>query len=421
MPDVVLLAQGNELTTGAVTDTNSGWMANALWALGLRVRRMVVAPDDLADLTAILEEAAGLAQIVVSTGGLGPTRDDLTAEAAARAFGRELAMDEAALAQVEARFARWGRPMAESNRKQAVLPVGCTVLENHWGTAPGFCVDTGDCALFFLPGVPREMRRMFAAHVQPAIEARFSLVPPVLHTIRTIGVGESELETRLRDIRFDGLEMGFRSTFPENHIKLLFRPDVPEVVRAATISDVVERVGSRAFGVDSGDLAEVVAQHLTDRGQTLALAESCTGGKLAAWLTDAPGASRFLVEGAVVYANEAKMRTCGVSAEDLAVHGAVSEPVARQLAEGIRDRAGTTFGVGITGIAGPGGATAAKPLGRVHIGVAGPDGTAHREYTFPGGRDRVRTFATVAALRQLLRAVYQHDQTEIDAGPTERG
>jgi nicotinamide-nucleotide amidase len=265
------------------------------------------------------------------------------------------------------------------------------------------------------------MRKMFEAHVAPAIRERFSLVPPVLHTIRTIGVGESELETRLRDLHFDGLEVGFRSTFPENHIKLLFRPDVPEVVRAATISDVVERLGSRAFGVDSGDLAEVVAQHLTDRGQTLALAESCTGGKLAAWLTDAPGASRFLLEGAVVYANEAKQRTCGVSAADLATHGAVSEPVARQLAAGIRSRADATFGVGITGIAGPGGATETKPLGRVHISVAGPDGVSHREYTFPGGRDRVRTFATVAALRQLLRAIYAHEQAEIADGPTDRG
>lgn len=409
MPDVVLLAQGNELTTGAVTDTNSGWLASALWALGLRVRRVVVAPDDLADLTQILREAAGLAPVVVSTGGLGPTRDDLTAEAAAHAFGQDLALDELALAQVEARFASWGRPMADSNRKQAILPTGCTILENHWGTAPGFRVDTAGSALFFLPGVPREMREMFTAHVAPAIQEHFSLVPPILHTIRTVGIGESDLETRLRDVRFDGLELGFRSTFPENHIKLLFRPDIPEAARAATIADVLERVGARAFGVDSGDIAEVTAQRLTDRGQTLALAESCTGGKLAAWLTDAPGASRFLVEGAVVYANAAKMRTCGVPAGLLEAHGAVSGPVARQLATGIRDRADTTWGVGITGIAGPGGATESKPLGRVHIAIAGPDGVAHREYTFPGGRDRVRIFAMVAALSQLLRAIAQHD------------
>lgn len=417
MPDVVLLAQGNELTTGAVTDTNSGWLASALWALGLRVRRIVVAPDDLDDLRRILTDAAGLAPVVVSTGGLGPTRDDLTAEAAALAFGRGLALDEAALAQVEARFARWGRPMAESNRKQAVLPTGCEVLENHWGTAPGFRIDTPESALFFLPGVPREMREMFAAHVGPAIQARFSLVPPILHTIRTVGVGESELETRLRDVHFDGLEVGFRSTFPENHIKLLFRPDVPEVVRAATIADVLARVGSRAFGVDSGDLAAVAGQRLTDRDQTLALAESCTGGKLAAWLTDAPGASRFLIEGAVVYANAAKMRTCNVRAEDIATHGAVSEAVARQLAAGIRERADTTWGVGITGVAGPGGGTASKPVGRVHIAVAGPDGVAHREYSFPGGRDRVRIFAMIAALRQLLRAIGLHDEAEIGGAP----
>ena len=162
-------------------------------------------------------------------------------------------------------------------------------------------------------------------------------------------------------------------------------------------------MGSRAFGTDSGDLAEVVAAALTAREETLALAESCTGGRLAAWLTDAPGASSFLIEGAVVYANEAKIRTCGVSPEDLEQHGAVSEPVARQLATGIRDRAGTTYGVGITGIAGPGGATPTKPLGRVHLALAGPEGVTHREYTFRGTRDRVRTLAAVAALRQVLR------------------
>ena len=403
MADVILLAQGNELTTGAITDTNSSWMASQLWAHGLRVRRIIVAPDNLGDLVAILDEAARLAQVVVSTGGLGPTRDDLTAEAAAQAFGLPLALDEAALAQVEARFARWGRPMAPSNRKQAVLPTGCTVLENHWGTAPAFSVDTGDCVLFFLPGVPREMRKLFEHGVLPALAARFSLERPVLHTIRTVGIGESDLETRLGDIRFDGLELGFRSAFPENQVKLLFRPDVPQTVREQTISTVLERVGSRAFGTDSGDLAEVVAAALTAREETLALAESCTGGRLAAWLTDAPGASSFLIEGAVVYANEAKIRTCGVSPEDLEQHGAVSEPVARQLATGIRDRAGTTYGVGITGIAGPGGATPTKPLGRVHLALAGPEGVTHREYTFRGTRDRVRTLAAVAALRQVLR------------------
>jgi len=405
MPDVILLAQGNELTTGAVTDTNSSWMAGRLWALGLRVRRTIVAPDDLTDLQSILEESSRLAQVVVSTGGLGPTRDDLTAEAAARAFGLELLLDPDALAQVEARFASWGRPMAESNRKQAVLPRGCAVLENHWGTAPAFSIDTGDCVLFFLPGVPREMRKLFETAVEPALTERFSVVPPVLHTVRTVGVGESELETRLKDVRFEGLELGFRSAFPENQVKLLFQRDVPEPLRRETLEVVLERIGAPAYGVDSGDLAEVVGAALAQQGATLALAESCTGGRIAAWLTDAPGASRFLVEGAVVYANEAKMRTCGVSASDLATHGAVSEAVARQLAVGIRARAGTTYGVGVTGIAGPGGATPTKPLGRVHLAVAGPAGVSHREYTFRGSRDRVRTLAAVAALRQLRRAL----------------
>jgi PncC family amidohydrolase len=188
---------------------------------------------------------------------------------------------------------------------------------------------------------------------------------------------------------------------------------VPEVVRAAAVQDVVSAIGPQAYGVDSGDLAEVVGEHLADRRQTVALAESCTAGRIAAWLADVPGSSRYLVEGAVVYANAAKVRTCGVAPADLDTHGAVSEPVARQLARGIRERAGTTWGVGVTGIAGPGGGSAEKPVGLVYVAVAGPDTVTCREYRFPLGRDRVRRYATTAALRQLLRAIRKHDAAEV--------
>lgn len=413
MPEAVLLAQGNELTTGSITDTNSGWIAQRLWELGITVRRIVAAPDRLDDLVAILKDAATLADVVISTGGLGPTRDDLTAEAAALAFDQPLAHHDEAMAQVEARFAQWNRPMAPSNRKQARLPSGCTVLENRRGTAPGFAVDAGSCRLYFLPGVPKEMKAMVDAVVLPDIAERHALVKPVLHTVRVVGVGESELEMRLRGVEVDGLEIGFRSTGIENHVKLQFRPDVPEVVRAAAVQDVLAAIGPQAYGVDSGDLAEVVGQHLADRAQTVALAESCTAGRVAAWLADVPGSSRYLIEGAVVYANAAKVRTAGVDPADLQAHGAVSEPVARQLARGIRERAGTTWGVGITGIAGPGGGTKTKPVGLVYVTIAGPDVVTCREYRFPGDRDRVRRFSTVAALRQLLRAIRLHDAAEL--------
>lgn len=403
----VLLAQGNELTTGLTVDTNSNWLAGRLWELGLEVRRVITAPDRRDDLVEILGQAATLAPVVISTGGLGPTRDDLTAEAVAQAFGWPLQLDEEALAQVVARFQAFQRPMVDANRKQALLPQGARVLENRWGTAPGFSVDPpGGGRMYFLPGVPREMKPMFDAHVGPDVLARNRIAAPVTVTLRVLGVPESVLEEKMRGLDLPGLEIGFRTMLPENHVKLRFEHDVPAEARAEVVAQARARIGWRAFGVDSGDLAQVVGQALAERGETLALAESCTAGRLAGWVASVPGASRYLLEGAVVYSNEAKVRTCGVRPEDLDAHGAVSEEVARQLARGIRQRAGATWGLGITGIAGPGGGTAEKPVGTVHVALAGPQGdVSHRRYHFPGDRERVQLLAAAGALAQLWRQV----------------
>lgn len=401
----VLLAQGDELLTGLTVDTNSNWLAGRLWELGIDVRRVVTAPDRLDDLVDIFEQVAHLAPIIVSTGGLGPTRDDLTAQAAARAFGQPLVLDRVALAQVEARFAAHGRPMPKVNEKQALLPRGCTLLENRWGTAPGFAVDapTGS-RFYFMPGVPREMKPIFDTQVAPDLLDRHEIEAPVTVTVRVLGVPESVLEERMRDLELPGLEIGFRTTLPENHVKLRFDHGVPADLRAATVDKARALIGWRAFGVDCGDLAAVVGQAVAERGQTLALAESCTAGGLAAWVASVPGASRYLLEGAVVYSNAAKVRTCGVSQADLDAHGAVSEAVARQLARGIRARAGSTWGIGITGVAGPGGGSPDKPVGTVHVALAGPDGdTDHRRFSFPGDRERVQAFASASALAMLWR------------------
>ncbi len=403
--EAVLLAQGNELTTGLTVDTNSAWLAARLWALGIDVRRVITAPDRLDDLVEIIGGAADLARIVIGTGGLGPTRDDLTAEAVGRAFGQPCVLHPQALTWIESRFAAFGRPMADVNRKQAVLPEGCSLLENRWGTAPGFAVDAPSGArLFFLPGVPREMKPMFDLHIDPALRRRSDLRPPVLHTIRVLGVPESVLEEQMRDLDRPGLEIGFRAKAPEVHVKLRFDPDLPADEREATVAAARDRIGWRAFGIDSGDLADVTGHALGARGDTLALAESCTAGRLAAWVASIPGASAWLLEGAVVYSNAAKVRTCGVQQDTLDQHGAVSEAVARQLASGIRQRAGATWGIGITGIAGPGGGTPDKPVGTVHIALAGPDGTQdHRCFRFPGDRDRVQAFAAAAGLAMLYK------------------
>jgi nicotinamide-nucleotide amidase len=414
MMEAVLLAQGNELTTGATQDTNSCWLAARLWDLGIAVRRVVTVPDRLPDLIAVMQESAALAPLVIGTGGLGPTRDDLTREALAAAFSLPLEEDAVALAQVQARFAKFKRPMAPSNRRQAMVPRGGRILENRWGTAPGLTVEVdaagraaggGRSVLYFMPGVPREMRPMFETWVAPDVVSRFTGERPTLHTVRVVGVGESELESQLAGLVVEGMEIGFRSIFPENHIKLLFRPGVPATARASAVSTVVDRVGWRAFGVDSGDLAAVVGERLVARGETVAVAESCTAGRLCAWLADTPGSSRYLMEGAVCYSNAAKSRTCGVAPGVIDTHGAVSEPVARQLAEGMRARAETPWGIGITGIAGPAGGSRSKPVGTVFISIAGPASTTCRRWQFHGDRDRVRTAAAAAGLSQLLQAL----------------
>lgn len=406
LTEAVILAQGNEITQGLTLDTNSHWLAGRLVELGITIRRVMTAPDRMEDIVEILRRGAELAPIVISTGGLGPTRDDLTAEAASLAFGAPLRLHEEALAQVEARFRAFGRVMADTNRKQAVLPEGCRVLENHWGTAPGFSVDAGASRLYFLPGVPREMKPMYDRHLLPDILDRHQISAPVHVTVRVTGVPESVLEEKMQGLERPGLEIGFRTKMPENHVKLRFLPDVPEAERQEVVAQVLQRIGWRAFGVDSGDLAEVVGQALAARGETLALAESCTAGALSAWVGSVPGASRYLLEGAVVYSNEAKVRTCGVEESVLIEHGAVSAPVALQLARGIRERAGATWGVGITGIAGPGGGSAEKPVGTVHIAVAGPDGQEeHRQHKIPGDRARVVSMSAAAALEMLWQRV----------------
>jgi nicotinamide-nucleotide amidase len=402
MPDAVILSQGNEVTTGQTVDTNSNWLAGRLWDLGWDVRRILCAPDRLEDIVATIEEAAGLGTLVVSTGGLGPTRDDLTAEAAARVLGDELALNEEALAQVVERFTQMGREMKEANRKQAWLPRRSRVLENRWGTAPGFAIEHRGASLFFMPGVPSEMKPMFETHIAPvAIVDR----PPTTRVLRTVGLAESHLEHLMREVSCEGLTVGFRTMLPENQVKLRFEADVPERERERVLAQARSLFGKFLFGIDTGDLAEVVGHRLRDRHETVAVAESCTGGGLAGWLSSIPGASAYLLEGAVVYANEAKVRTCAVDPAVLERHGAVSEPVARQLAEGIRNRAGATWGIGITGIAGPDGGTPDKPVGTVHFGVAGPEGTEHSLVRFPGDRARVQRLSAGWALHLLHQRI----------------
>jgi nicotinamide-nucleotide amidase len=401
-----VLAQGDEITTGATVDTNSAWVADQLRLRGVRVLGLCAAPDDVELLARMIAEATRDCDLLVSGGGLGPTTDDVTAEAVARAAGVPLVESPEALAQVEERFRRMGWRMSPSNAKQALLPLGAQVLENPAGSAPGFALALGSARAFFFPGVPRELRTMVELHLLPWLEAggATALLRRRLHVC---GVGESLLQERLTDLAPPpGVRLGYKTWLPYNTI-LVYGDAEGEAARerfAATCAAVRARLGEDCFGEDDETLPGVVGRLLTARGWTLALAESCTAGGAAALATEPPGSSAWFRGGVVAYANDLKRALLGVPAELLERHGAVSEECARAMADGVRRAAGTEVGVSITGIAGPDGGTPDKPVGTVCFGLALPDGTRTRTVRFgPSGRERVRAMAAAAALEWLRR------------------
>ena len=409
-PTAYIVSQGEELLTGVTLDTNAHYLCRELTEMGLQVRGVVTAGDRLEEIEDALLRATAAADIVVCTGGLGPTADDLTSDAAAGAFDRPLAHDAEAMAQVEARYQTIGRTMAPSNRKQALLPAGATVIVNRQGTAPGFSLDIGSSRLYCLPGVPSEMKTMFAELVRPDVRAFASIVPPLRRTFRVMGRGESQLQGLLGDVpdRFPGVDLGFRTQMPENHVKLVAEPATTGWDEA--VAHVRDLLGRDCFSEDPDEeLAAVVGRMLLARGETLAIAESCTGGWIAHLIVSEPGCSAWFERGWVTYSNRSKEEEIGVPASVIEAHGAVSPETARAMAEGAREAAGTDWAVSVTGAAGPGGGSPSKPVGTVCVAVAGPSGTHDRQLRL-GPRDRMmnRRFSTWFALemlrRQLLRA-----------------
>lgn len=412
MPTVEILSQGDEVVTGQIADTNAAFLAERLTDAGYDVVRHQAVGDRLDDLVRILREIAPRTDVCLGTGGLGPTDDDYTARAVAAAFDRPLEFDDVAMGQIEAMYARFGRAMPEINRRQAWLPRGCVRLDNAWGTAPGFAVEAERCWFAFMPGVPREMRPMYAERVLPLLERRFSHAKGRLVTIKTVGIGESDMQVCAGTVDHPGVVMGTRTILPENHLKLRFASNVADSDVRAIVTEVAGRIGSAVFGIDGldgpcGNLAEVVGRQLVARGETLSVAESCTGGRVAAMCTAIPGASRWFVEGVVAYANAAKVRHLGVSDAAIAEHGAVSEVVARSMAEGLRKIASTTWSIATTGIAGPDGGVPDKPVGTVHLAVSGPVGTTHRLVRLGGDRSRIQDLAAASAIDLLRRQLLE--------------
>lgn len=414
---IELINTGSELMLGRVLNTHQQWLCRQLADRGYIVSRQVAVADTATEIASAVREALARADLVVTTGGLGPTSDDLTREAIAGLLGRELREDPALVTHIEAFFAARKRRAPPRTRVQALVPQCAVVLPNPHGTAPGLLIEvnpnpfrsSGAASwLVMLPGPPRELRPMFLESVAPWLARTFP--PPAdwcCRTLRTTGIGESAaqelLEKPLAPLVARGLDVGYCARPSQVDVRLAARgPDAQRCVAEAE-AVVRERLGPFIYGVEEEELEAVLVRLLTARRQTLALAESCTGGALAHRLTNVPGASAVFRAGIVGYANEAKETFLGVRADTLSKHGAVSEPTAREMAEGARQRAQTDFALAITGIAGPAGGTPEKPVGTAFIALATERQTRVIRVFNPLDRETFKQVTTNQALDLLRR------------------
>jgi nicotinamide-nucleotide amidase len=408
MKNAEIIAVGSEMLTPFRLDTNSLFLTEELNRLGVAVIRKSVVGDDRALVREALLEALERADLVIATGGLGPTEDDLTREAASDALGRRLLVNEQVLGHIRERFARMGRVMAPNNERQALVPEGAQVLPNAFGTAPGLWIEAGGRALVLLPGPPGELRHIFAEQVRPLLEPRASARRMTHRLVRVAGMPESDLDHRIAAIykTYSDVETTILAT-PEGieiHLTLWSEDAAAAGRRADELAGrIAQELGEAVFSVNGETLDEVVARELTLAGATIAVAESCTGGLVSERLTNVAGSSVFFRGGVVSYSNEMKTAWVGVPAALIERHGAVSAEVAIAMAEGARRTTGASIGLSITGIAGPGGGSAEKPVGTVHIALATSRGTRERLFRFGGERDRVRRLASQSALEMLRR------------------
>jgi len=405
-----IIAVGSELLDPLRRETNGAYLTGRLREIGVDVFARTCVADDGAWLEAAFREGLSRADVVISTGGLGPTEDDLTRDSAARAVGRPLRRDESILEWLRERFARFNRVMAPVNEKQADVIEGATVLPNARGTAPGQWLDLGGPLLFLLPGPPGEMQPMFDDLVLPLLRERAGSQVLRTRVLKIASMGESDVEQVVAPLykTFTNPRTTILGGAGQTELHLTAEGASAEEVEARLeelASGIRGLLPGRVYSEDGRELPEVVAALLRERRLSLALAESCTGGLLASRLTSVPGASEFLDRGYVTYSNQAKVDLLGVDPALIEAHGAVSEEVARAMAEGARRQAGTDLAVAITGIAGPGGETPGKPVGLVFLALAGALGDRLRRVQFPGDRERVRRQAAQAGLEMIRRAV----------------
>ena len=420
---------------GRVLNTHQQWLCRRLADLGYVVTRQVAVPDTAQDIQSAVREALSRADLVIATGGLGPTSDDLTRDLIAQLLGKKLRLDEAVLGHIQKRFAARNLPMPKDNEVQALVPEGALVLANPNGTAPGLAMEIKPSEgrvprapnpiqvggsqrsplrkqwLILLPGPPRELRPMFDHLVVPLLRREFPPDAPfVCRTLRTSGIGESLVQEKfaapLGALVGAGLEIGYCARSGQVDVRLSARGASGETVVHEAEAIVQKILGAQIYGFDDETIETVVVRLLTERKKTLALAESCTGGCIAHRVTNVPGASAVFLGGFVTYSNESKQKFLGVRAGTLAAHGAVSETVAREMAEGARSQLGADFALAVTGIAGPGGGTKEKPVGTVFVGLAGEFGTVVERKLNPFERETFKEVTAWQALEMLrLRLV----------------
>jgi nicotinamide-nucleotide amidase len=408
--NIELVTIGTELLLGFSVDTNGAEIGRAFAAIGVAVVRRTTVSDSPEAIRDAVRGALQRTGAVLTTGGLGPTRDDISKRVVADLFGAPLDFDERGWAALVERFARLGRVPVESNRSQAEVPRGAIVLPNRWGTAPGLWIDGEPGLVIMLPGVPGEMRKLLEHEVAPRLAGRAEGRVIRSRLVRTTGIPESTLAERMGDIERDiaPLSLAYLPGLDGVDLRLSawrLPPEEADARLSAAVALLRERGGEHVYGEGEADLAELVLDAARSRGARIATAESCTGGLVGARLTEIPGSSDVYVGGIVAYANELKTGVLGVDPALVAAHGAVSEPVALAMALGAVERLGADAAVSVTGIAGPGGGSEAKPVGTIWYGVAYGGTVATHRSMLPGTRHDIRARAAQAALHLLLRRI----------------
>lgn len=406
---VEIITIGDEILIGQIVDTNSAWMAEKLNEIGAKVERIVTITDSLEEIKLNLVQAEKRADVVLITGGLGPTKDDVTKKALAEYFKCDYTFYPEIAEHISKLFERFGKQMSELNRLQAELPSACKPLQNNQGTAPGMWFEKGGTVFVSMPGVPYEMKGIMKDHVLPMIAEKFD-APTIIHkTVLTMGMGESWLSERIAAWE-DGLTQEIKlaylpspgrvrlrlSAYGTNQIALQSKLDVE-------VSNLVKLIPELVFGYDVDTIENVVGDLLRENGETVGTAESCTGGLIAHKLTSISGSSDYFLGSVVSYANEVKVNSLGVSESDLAEFGAVSEQVVRQMAEGARKVLHTSYAIATSGVAGPTGGTDEKPVGTVWLAVAGPNGTVAKRHQFGFNRKRNIEMSANTALNMLRK------------------